>query len=303
MKRPPAARRDHKPGTCLESALGKGAAAPPIHEADARGAWNKQEDAGDSHNCPSRRRAQVVERYSRGQHASTIANARMTGGGSRNTVQRRIQWVAGVTGIALLAICLVAHGQANLALAHAQQLQSAQRYSRAIEVYNRVLKAAPSVAAAWMGRGQSNLALARTSAAKADFAHWRKVDPTNPYASIWLYIASIRAHARDAGRALTVPRDTANWPLSIIRYLAGQTDWETMFNEALAAPRAVRDRELCEAALVFGENVLAAGKMEPAMEGFTVALRHCASRGVLRALALSEYQRLYRAGYRDRPEE
>lgn len=217
--------------------------------------------------------------------------------------QNRTQRAAGAIGIAVLAVCYVARGNTSPALAKARRLQSAQHYSRAIEAYRQVLQSDPGAKEAWRGRGQSNLALGRTSAARADFAHWRHLDPADPYASIWLYVASARAHAHDARRALTVPTGTPKWPLPVIRYLAGQTDWQTMLNHALDAPHPVRSGELCEGSLFLGENLLAVGKMAPAMEGFADALYRCAPGGTLRALALSEYQGLYREGYRERPEE
>jgi tetratricopeptide (TPR) repeat protein len=219
--------------------------------------------------------------------------------GARNRTQKAV----GAIGIAVLAVCYVAHGKTSPDLAKARQLQSTQHYSRAIEAYREVLQSEPGAKAAWRGLGQSNLALGRASAARADFAHWRHLDPTDPYASIWLYLASARAHAHDAQRALTVPRGTAKWPLPVIRYLAGRTDWQTMLNHALDAPHRVRSRELCEGSFFLGEDLLAVGKMEPAMEWFAGALSRCAPGGTLRALAHSEYQRLYRAGHRERPEE
>ena len=141
------------------------------------------------------------------------------------------------------------------------------------------------------------LAQGRARRAVLDFARWNRLETGDPYASIWLYIASVRAHDPAARRALPHVVDAVRRPDPVIRYLRGQTDWEPMFDAALSTAPHLRIRETCEAALFHGENLLAAGRMRSAMSGFDLAGRpRCAAQQRLRALALSEYRKLYWTG-------
>jgi lipoprotein NlpI len=206
--------------------------------------------------------------------------------------------------LALLVYTAAAHAAVHLDLAQARQLQLTGHDAQAVRAYTRILAHSPGLASAWVGRGQSELALGRSEAARADFAHWIKLDPGNPYAAIWVEIAALRSDPHGAAPQPPTARDRRNWPQPIVRYLAGQIDWETMFDAALAAPEHDRGPRVCEAALFYGEKLLAAGKMKKALSGFALVGRsRCPARRALRALARSEYERLYRAGYREPPVE
>lgn len=187
-------------------------------------------------------------------------------------------------------------------LARARKLQFSGHDRAAVRLYAEIVRSNPRAVSAWRGLGQSQLALGRPRTAARAFARWVKLDARDPYSTIWLYTASLRAHARAAVPRQPLAPGTGIWPQPVMRYLIGQTGAQTMLDAALgAATGGQRTRRTCQAALFYAEKRLAAGRVRSAMSGFRLTgARRCASQRALHALAVSEYRRLYRTGYRER---
>lgn len=187
----------------------------------------------------------------------------------------------------------------QLAQARASQLQ--RHYVAAERLYSKALAQVPASAPALLGRGESRLALGETKAAGDDFRHLTRLEPKDPYARIWLFLARARSGSRDVKDLAGMSRHgtAPDWPQPVIDYLAGSTGWIPMFDAALRASGAARTREICEAELFYAENILSLGRKNAAMAAFAVARGdRCVSEPELKAFAQSEYERLYKVGYR-----
>ncbi len=107
--------------------------------------------------------------------------------------------------------------------------------------------------AAWRQKGWFLFLDGRYAEAVASLQMAREIRPKDPYAAIWLHLASMRA-GKDEAVIGTAQIDMAEWPAPVIRYLAGQITPE-MLRSAAANRDSVKDRaQRCEANFYLGAS-------------------------------------------------
>lgn len=192
----------------------------------------------------------------------------------------------------------------DLRLAAAAQAQG--RFSKSVVLYDQAIAWDPANQAAHRGRGLSLFALAKYTAAAADFGYILKRDAGDPYAMIWRCLALARAGlpARTELQLQARSLRSSAWPMPVIRYLTGNTGWIPMF-EAIGKPQSMgHGQRLCDAQVFYGENELLEGSPQEAMGAFfQAASKDCLHNPASRALARNELKRLERAGVRTLPTE
>jgi len=177
-------------------------------------------------------------------------------------------------------------------------------YQEAVTLYSAVLSAHPENVESREGRGRSYFALTEFGLAAGDFAYILRQQPADEYSKIWLFLSK-RRKGDFASKKLDTELmgyEGVAWPEPIVEYLAGRSDWETMFDTAMALPGTDRKRAICESAFFYAENEMVLGEAVIAMGefGFVKASR-CAVTPPLRALAQYQYDTLYQAGFRPKP--
>jgi|ERR1035437_1766271 lipoprotein NlpI len=141
---------------------------------------------------------------------------------------------------------------------------------RAIADYDQALRFQPNNATALNGRGRAFLYLGRFAAAQESFAAVRKLDISDPYSAIWLYLATARA-AQDGRHELEKSTEQISltaWPGPVINLYLGKVTQNAVLSSA-GDPDAKKDREQhCEAYFYLGEFALSGGARSKAKRLF-----------------------------------
>ena len=167
------------------------------------------------------------------------------------------------------AIALAAPGQplANYYCDRAASYWNAKDLKAALNDYNEALKRDDKLAAAYDGRGRTELMSGAPDPAISDFAKALALDPRNAYHVLWLYIANVRA-GKDARSELlrdTEGWDFASWPGPVLKVIRGD-----MSADQISLPKHPEDwqteRDLCEQDFYLAEFALANGDKSKAIE-------------------------------------
>jgi lipoprotein NlpI len=148
-------------------------------------------------------------------------------------------------------------------LAYVQEGQ----YDRAIQDYDRAIKLKSDYAAAFFGRGAAKFYLARFSEAATDLQWGLDLNPSQPYAILWLHLAKKLLEQDDAQDfTQQVARiDPQKWPAPIARLYLGQATPDQVFAAAASRDRQTQKDRRCDAAFYLGENALVREQMSDAV--------------------------------------
>lgn len=142
-------------------------------------------------------------------------------------------------------------------------------YADALADIERAMPAVPAEAAPFRLRGrirfeQGDYAAAVSDLVAADAAAALK-GRHDPYMSLWLHMARLRAGAADPAdlRKRLGDMDLRVWPGPILRHYLGEVSPEAAVTAAESAPEGVaRSERLCEAYFYIAELEIAAGRIE-----------------------------------------
>lgn len=143
-------------------------------------------------------------------------------------------------------------------------------YTSAYEAFDSVIELQPSHDFVYLNRGLTSYYDGQYEFAVNDFADYYFQDPSDAYRIAWYYLA---AYEVDSGRAeeqlaqqlQAVPADT--WGGTIVRYLAGMVDEQTLVSRAFNNIESHEDliARLCEAYFYLGKKAAMAGETETAL--------------------------------------
>ncbi len=145
--------------------------------------------------------------------------------------------------------------------------------------FDEAIRLAPEFAPAYKSRAALNFYSGQFDAAHADLARAADLLHSDPYVTIWRYLAQARgghaeAAAKELAQSVSAGGDAA-WPAPVIELYLGRGDSGSVFKAAQQGdPRAQNDRQ-CEAAFYVGEWHLLHGQNAQALRFFEDAQRNC----------------------------
>lgn len=119
-------------------------------------------------------------------------------------------------------------------------------YGRALRDYDRAIVLNASYREAHLNRGFVHYIRGAFAAAAGDFLAARRLDPSDPSAVIWLYMAVARATHVVPKNGLASAQLAHRWPLPVARFLNGELRYEELLSIANAGGVAAIDQR-CEA--------------------------------------------------------
>jgi tetratricopeptide (TPR) repeat protein len=149
--------------------------------------------------------------------------------------------------------------------------------ARALEDFSEAVRMEPDNPDAFQSKGRAEFYLAKWDDATADFQKSLALDPSNPYALIWLHFANARAGKNDAGgleqQASQIQPE--GWPAPIMDMLLGKLapSLAIAFASDPDADKTISQR--CEAEFYVGEYMLTQRDSSAALEHFSEARRIC----------------------------
>ncbi len=148
-------------------------------------------------------------------------------------------------------------------------------YEHSIADYSEAIKLDPHHAVAYKGRGIAFLLSGPTVKAEADFQQAADLDPTDPYAVLWLDIATRRnnqpSHIAQAAKGLNM---TA-WPAPLVFLFGGQMTPHDVAVAAQNIDKRITQARLCDAYFYIGESKLLKNDKDQATDLFQRALKEC----------------------------
>jgi lipoprotein NlpI len=148
-------------------------------------------------------------------------------------------------------------------------------YEHAIADYNEAIKLDPHHAVAYKGRGIADLLSGQIAKAEADFQQASNLDSTDPYAVLWLNIATRRNNQPSDITQEAAHISTGAWPAPIVLLFGGQM---TPHDVAVAAQNInplITQARLCDAYFYIGESMLVKDDKDQATGLFQRALKEC----------------------------
>jgi lipoprotein NlpI len=146
---------------------------------------------------------------------------------------------------------------------------------RAIANFDEALRVDPINVQAYFNRGLVNFYSRSKEAALDDLYQVRALDPTYPYAALWLDIVERRSNVRSRLPEARSQLDMASWPAPVIRLFMG----EITAADTLAAandPDAEKQKgQICEANFYSGQLALAQGDQQEALRLFRFSASNC----------------------------
>lgn len=124
-------------------------------------------------------------------------------------------------------------------------------------------------------RGQANFFLGRFDKAASDFRQSLERRHEDPYAAIWLYLASARRHQADAIEALRSHAkeiDRVEWPGPVIALYLGEVDEGALLDSAQTSDARVSYERRMQALFYIGQWRLIAGDTAQARQQFEKVL-------------------------------
>lgn len=178
----------------------------------------------------------------------------------------------------------------NRAVAH----RDTGAHDRAIADYDQVIRLMPDYAPAYGSRGELHFYRGHFAAAARDLAAAVDHDPSNPYRSLWRYLAEARAgqEARATLEGHAAALDLGAWPGPVVSLYLGRAEPDRLL--ALAGdPDPVKRREkACEAYFYLGQYFLLKGRRDEAAKMFRLALDTGVTAFIEYAGAKAELERL-----------
>lgn len=162
----------------------------------------------------------------------------------------------------------------------AQEAESRQDFDRAVALYTEAIMAGDlspkTLADVLHYRGNARFFLGRHAAAGQDYEQSLRLNPSNIYVVLWLYLAEQRSGqgARDALRRRTGALDLFYWPGPVVSLFLEERAPEKVLLDA-QDPFLDEDsqrEQLCEALFYVGQYYLARGRKAAAADHFRRAL-------------------------------
>jgi lipoprotein NlpI len=167
-------------------------------------------------------------------------------------------------------------------------------YDRAIQDLDHAIRLKPDYTAVLFVRGNTNFYLARFPNASADYQQSLNLNPSQPYAVLWLHLA--RKHlGEDDGEDLVqraAKLDSTQWPGPVLKFYLGQMTADELIASA-SSPDSEKDKgQHCEATFYVAEHALLQHDHVRAMAGFQTARDICPKNYVEYAGAVVELKGL-----------
>ena len=145
-------------------------------------------------------------------------------------------------------------------------------YNRAIQDYNEAIRLDPRTPRALLNRGLVNLYAGHFSDAQQDFSQNLRLDKTDLYGVIWLYLSRLKAGAdgKDELKMNTAGLDLSKWPGPLIQLYLGQST----LDDAFRATGGDSDQK-CEYSFYVGEYRTLRGEHPEALALFRSASDGC----------------------------
>jgi len=127
-----------------------------------------------------------------------------------------------------------------------------QACQRAIMDFNEAIRLNAALYNAFINRGFCSFELGKMADAENDFAQATKLNPKNPYLSLWLYLAHIKMGRTDLSElsAISANLDLREWPGPVIKLYLGRTTEDQVMASVSSIPGA---EQACEASFYVGE--------------------------------------------------
>lgn len=150
-------------------------------------------------------------------------------------------------------------------------------YQRAFEAFDSVIELQPDHEYVYLNRGLVSYYNGQYALALSDFTDYYRADPGDPFRVIWSYFAAYQLNPGRAYEQLTEAWGTVDagvWGHSILRFLIGEIDDETLVMQAFqnAADARQLAYKLCEVYFYLGKVAAQRGLDYQAMNYFKLAL-------------------------------
>ena len=181
--------------------------------------------------------------------------------------------------------------QATLWANRANAYLTLARYGDALTDFDRAIEIDANDVGLYLGRGRGRLFADNTAGAVDDFQKAVQLQPSNPYATIWLHVARVHRGEVDrqefAKNAKWIARHV--WPGALLDYYLGTSSSDDVRKSAASATPQRRERFVWEANFFIGEprihDVAAASDARKLLERVT---SECKAHDVIYGAALAE---------------
>jgi lipoprotein NlpI len=161
-------------------------------------------------------------------------------------------------------------------------------FDRALADYDRALQLDARNARVVFARGFTHYLAGSLPNALAEVSQAHALDPTEPYAALWLDILGQRSRLPSQMAKATAKVDMAKWPAPVIKLFLGELTTEAAFAAADHADAKTKREQVCEVNFYAGEIALLGGAKSEAMRLFKLAAQECPSTWIEREAANAE---------------
>jgi tetratricopeptide (TPR) repeat protein len=167
-------------------------------------------------------------------------------------------------------------------------------YEKAIADLDTAIKLRPNQFDGYSSRGNVRFALGNFGPAADDLARAARVNPRNPYAALWHYLALTRAGNISTAELSNAAHafEASGWPAPIVAYYLGKADAAAVRLAAQQGDPQVRRGQQCEAEFYLGEFDLAQKHANTAKPQLMRAAEICPPGFIERMGALAELRRM-----------
>ncbi|QXX74342.1 tetratricopeptide repeat protein [Methylovirgula sp. HY1] len=153
--------------------------------------------------------------------------------------------------------------------------RSEGKYGLAAVDFSAAIKLAPKFADAFFYRGVANMYAGALPKALADFKKASALNPTDPYAALWLDIVATRSKRPSRLPKQAAHLDMTKWPAPVVRLFLHKVKASSVLADAMDSDLATRKGQVCEANFYTGELVLQQGAKDEAERLFRSAAADC----------------------------
>jgi tetratricopeptide (TPR) repeat protein len=166
--------------------------------------------------------------------------------------------------------------------------------ARALEDFKEAVRIQPDDPEVFQSKGRAEFYLGQWGDAVTDFQKSLALDSSNPYALIWLHLATMRAGGDDAGSLEQQARATrlADWPTPVLNLFLGKLKPAMAIALASDADADKSARQRCEAEFYAGEYLLTQRDATGASPHLEEAGRICSGVFAEVTMAKTELKRL-----------